>query len=56
MLATGWLYIWEARVNKKQVLRYKMRAELEAMNSILRKSRHSSAGERMLELIDQVVV
>ena len=56
MLATGWLYIWEARVNKKQVLRYKMRAELETMISILRKSRHSSAGERMLEMIDQVVV
>ena len=56
LLATGWLYIWEARVDKMQVLRYKMRAELEAMIYILRKSRHSSAGERMLEMIDQVVV
>ena len=56
LLATGWLYIWEARVNKKQVLRYKMRAELEATISILRKSRHSSAGDRMLEMINQVVV
>ena len=56
MLATGWLYIWEARVSKKQVLRYKMRAELEAMISILRKSRHSRAGEKMLEMMNQIVV
>ena len=56
MLATGWLYIWEARVAKKQVYRYKMRAELEAMISILRKSRHNRGGEIMLEMIEQIVV
>ena len=35
LLATGWLYIWETRVNKKQVCLYRMRAEVEAMVTIL---------------------
>ena len=28
LLATGWLYIWQARLDKKQVCLYRMRAEL----------------------------
>ena len=52
MLATGWMYIWEARVNKKQVTLFKMRAEVEAKISILRRTRHKAAGEKMLEMLN----
>ena len=43
-LATGLKYIWEARTSKKVVETYKMRAEIEAKISILRRSRYSEAG------------
>ena len=33
LLATGWLFIWETRLNKKHNPLYRMRAELEAMVS-----------------------
>ena len=52
LLATGWLYIWEARLNKKRVCLYRMRAEVEAMVTILRKSRHQGVGELMLGMIN----
>ena len=52
LLATGWLYIWEARSNKKRVCLYKMRAEVEAMITILRKSRHREVGELMVGMIN----
>ena len=52
LLATGWLYIWEARTNKKRVCLYRMRAEVEAMVTILRKSRHQGVGELMLEMMN----
>ena len=52
LLATGWLYIWEARLNKKRVCLYRMRAEVEAMVTILRKSRHQGVGDLMLGMID----
>ena len=42
-LAVGLKYIWEARVAKKLVATFKMRAEVEATISILRKSRVSEA-------------
>ena len=48
LLATGWLYIWEARHNKKRVCLYKMRAEVV---TILRKSRHQGVGDLMLEMM-----
>jgi hypothetical protein len=51
LLATGWLYIWQARLEKKQVCLFRMRAELEAMISVLRTSRHGKTGEIMLEMI-----
>jgi hypothetical protein len=51
LLATGWLYIWEARTNKKRVCLFRMRAEVEAMVTILRKSRHQGVGELMLEMM-----
>ena len=52
LLATGWLYIWEARINKKQICLYRMRAEVEAMVTILRKSRHKGVGDTMLEMMN----
>ena len=51
MMATGLKYIWEARVEKKQVRTYKLRSELEARISILRKTRHLEAGNTMLEMM-----
>ena len=52
LLVTGWLYIWEARSNKKRVCLYRMRAAVEAMITILRKSRHREVGELMVEMIN----
>ena len=52
VLSTGLKFIWECRISKKQVPLHSMRAEIEAKISILRKSRHSSAGlviEEMLQ-------
>lgn len=51
LLATGLKYIWEARVEKKQVRTFKMRSEVEARVSILRRTRHTEAGVTILEMI-----
>ena len=51
LLAAGLKYIWEARVEKKPVTTFKMRAEIEARISILRRTRHKGAGELMLEML-----
>ena len=51
ILATGLMYIWQARSDKKVVVQHKMRSEIEAVISILRKTRFSIAADRMLELI-----
>ena len=51
ILITGLKYIWEMRSAKKVVLKYKMRAEIEAMVSILRKTRHQNTATRIEELI-----
>ena len=50
-LAAGLKYIWEARVAKKLVETHKMRAEVEASISILRRSRFSEAGLVMESLL-----
>ena len=52
MLATGLKYIWQARHDKKQVAKFRMRAEIEAIISILRKTRHREAGDHMMEMIN----
>ena len=52
MLATGMKYIWETRVEKKQVQTFKMRSEVEARVYILRKTRHNEAGCKMLEMMN----
>ena len=51
IISTGLKYIWQARAEKKRVLQYKMRAELELNISILRKTGFSSSADIMLEMI-----
>ena len=53
MLATGLKYIWKERQDKKQVATFKMRAEIEAIVSILRKTRHREVGDYMLEMMNR---
>ena len=53
MLATGLKYIWKERQDKKQVATFKMRAKIEAIVSILRKTRHREAGDYMLEMMNR---
>ena len=43
ILSVGLKYIWESRVGKKVVVVFKMRAEIEAVVSILRRSRHKNS-------------
>ena len=45
ILGTGLCYIWEARLKKKRVESYEVRAELEALVSLLRRTRHNGAGD-----------
>ena len=52
LLSVGLKYIWEARVERKQVRLYKMRSEVEARVTILRKTRHSEAVTLMLEMMN----
>ena len=51
VISTGLKYMWESRKDKKVLCQYKMRAEVEAYISILRKSRYSGSADRVLELI-----
>ena len=51
IIAAGLKYIWEARVEKKPVTIFKMRAEVEARISILRRTRHRGAGELMGDML-----
>ena len=51
LVSTGLTYIWQARAEKKVVAQYKMRAELEAMISTLRRSRYIASADKILELI-----
>ena len=52
LLSTGLKYIWEARAEKKPIILYKMRAEIEAKISILRRTRHENSAIKMLEMIN----
>ena len=52
VLAIGLKYIWEARVERKQVILYKMRSEVEARVTILRQTRHTRAANLMLEMMN----
>ena len=53
ILATGLCYIWEARVMKKKVKMYEVRAELEAMVILMRRTRHRESGDTIWEAINQ---
>ena len=44
ILATGLRFIWEQRVQKKTVLLFTVRAELEAKVELLRKTRFGNVG------------
>ena len=56
LLSTGLKFIWETRAEKKNVTLFKMRTEIETKITILRKSRHAAAGERMLEIISSWII
>ena len=47
ILATGLNFIWEARIKKKSVKIYEVRAELESLVSLLRRSRFREAGDKV---------
>ena len=51
LISTGLNYIWQARAEKKVLTQYKMRAELEAMITILRKTRYNASADKILEMI-----
>ena len=51
ILSTGLRYIWEARVARKLVTMFRMRAEIEARVSILRKTRFQNSAQLITELI-----
>ena len=51
LLATGLKYIWATRTEKKAVILYKMRAEIEARISVLRRTKHIGAGNLMSDMI-----
>ena len=50
-IAAGLMHIWEARVLKKQITPFLVRAELEAKISLLRHTRYSEAGYRMQDML-----
>ena len=54
ILTTGLKYIWEARIEKKVVHKYKMRAEVEARVSILRKTRYVASAMLADDLIEML--
>ena len=53
IIAVGLCFIWEARVNKKKVERYEVRAELEAVVCLMRRSRNKGAGELIYNALKQ---
>ena len=50
ILVCGLKYIWESRLAKKVLNMYRMRAEIEAFISLLRRTRYRNAAVRMEEL------
>ena len=51
MLSTGLKFIWENRIQKKQVHLHLMRSEIEAQISLLRKSRHRACADMILGMM-----
>ena len=54
-LSTGLKYIWEARLAKKVVIKHKMRAEIEAKVTIMRKTRFLSAALKIEEMMQLLI-
>ena len=52
ILINGLKYIWEAKLSKKTLTMYRMRAEIEAYISLLRRTRFSNAAVRMEEMVE----
>jgi hypothetical protein len=52
VLATGLKNIWQARQDKKQVATFRMRAQIEAIIFILRKTRLREAVDHTKEMIN----
>ena len=52
MVATGLKFIWEARLSKKQISLFQVRAELEAKISMLRRTRHQEAGLKIRDILE----
>ena len=52
VVATGLKFIWEARLAKKQISFFQVRAELEAKISMLRRTRHQEAGSKIQDMLD----
>ena len=55
ILITGLKYIWEARLAKKVVIKHKMRAEIEAKVTIMRKTRFLSAALKIEEMMQFLI-
>ena len=53
MLGSGLKYIWETRIERKQVRTFKMRSEIEATISILRSTRFRKSGDTMWEMTNK---
>ena len=51
LISTGLHYMWQARAEKKVLTQLKMSAELEAMITILRKTRYTASADKILEMI-----
>ena len=52
LIAIGLKFIWERRLEKKRVLIFFMRAELEARISLLRRTKYSSVAVVMEEMLN----
>ena len=52
LFAIGMKFIWERRLEKKRVVLFNMRAELEARISLLRRTKYSSVAVLMEEMLN----
>ena len=54
ILGSGLQYIWEARIKKKSISLYEVRAEMEAVISILRRSRYKNTGQIISDIVERM--
>jgi hypothetical protein len=53
MLGSGLKYIWETRIERKQVRTFKKRSEVKAKISILRRARFKGSGDIMWDVMNE---